>query len=185
MRVKTVDAEMYMRIRDAWQAEAFIREDEARSLDAMEKNLLEDPGTYWYHGPAEDVFLFLSNVLPGKWARLNFVNVGNWDAFDDRRKTLRILAGMSSDFGLNVIRVLVPAPVNRLKSLLRHLGFKLEGRLRQRLLYNGEWVDAEAYSILAEEIDGKSKKRKRKRRSRRPLPEASKVRREGKKKKEK
>jgi hypothetical protein len=108
--------------------------------------------------------------------------VANWEAYKDRRKTLRVLKEMVSDFNLLLIRVLVPAPVSRWPSLLRHLGFHHEGRLRKRLFYNGEWVDAETYSILAEEIEGKVEKRKRKRRSRRPGEEAGKIENEGEKK---
>lgn len=167
MRVKTVDAELYFKIKTIWQNEAYTREDGDRSLEAMEENLLSDPGTYWYHGPTEDTFLYLSNLHSGQWGQLHFVNVGDWGAYEDRRNLLRVLKSMSDEFNLHLLRALVPAPVNRLKSLLRHLGFSYEGRLRKRLLYDGEWVDAEAFSILAEEIDGKSRKKKRKRRSRR------------------
>jgi len=167
MRVKAVDADLYFLIKDIWQHEAFMREDKTRSLEAMEHTLIDDPGTYWYHGPSEDTFLYLSDVVPGQWARLHFVNVGNWGAYEDRRVTLRILKEMKDEFNLHLIQALAPAPVNRLKSLLRHLGFSYEGRLRKRVFYDGDWVDAETYSILAEEIDGKSRKRRRKRRSRR------------------
>lgn len=168
MRVKTVDAELYLLIRDIWEQETFLRGDESRSREAMERILMDDPKTYWYHGPSKDTFMYLSDVEPEKWARLHFVNVANWDAYKDRRKALRILKEMVKDFDLLLLRVLVPAPVSRWPSLLRHLGFFYEGRLRKRLFYNGEWVDAETYSILAEEIEGKVEKRKRKRRSRRP-----------------
>lgn len=169
MRIKTVDAELYFLIKGIWQQEAFMREDDSRSLEAMERNLIDDPGTYWYFGPSKDTFLYLSDLNPGHWARVHFINVGNWEAYEDRRVTLKILKTMADEFNLHLIWASVPAPVNRLKSLLRHLGFSYEGRLRKRIFYDGGWVDAETYSILAEEIDGKAKKRHRKRRSRRDV----------------
>ena len=118
-------------------------------------------------------------MRPERWARLHFLNVANWEAYKDRRKTLRVLKEMVKDFDLLLIRVLVPAPVSRWPSLLRHLGFHHEGRLRKRLFYNGEWVDAETYSILAEEIEGKAEKRRRKRRSRRPGEKVGEIGKEG------
>lgn len=179
MRVKKVDAELYLLINDIWEQETFLREDGDRSKDALDQVLIEDPLTYWYHGPSKDTFLYLSDVRAGQWARLHFVNVANWEAYKDRRKALRVLKEMVEDFDLSLIRAYVPAPVRRWQSLLKHLGFIYEGRLRKRLFYNGEWVDAEAYSILSEEISGKAEKRKRKRRSRRPGEKVGEVAKEG------
>ena len=179
MRIKTLDAELYFKIKEVWQQEAFMREDGERSLEAMERNLIHDPGTYWYHGPSEDTFVYLSDLESGHWARVHFINVGNWEAYKDRRVTLRILKEISDEFNLHLLHAVVPSPVNRLKSLLRHLGFSYEGRMRKRAFYDGEWTDVEAYSILAEEIDGKAKKRHRRRRSRRPGEKAGRFAKKG------
>jgi len=168
VRIKTVDPELYFTIRDAWIKEAYQREDHMRSLDALEQNLLEDPGTYWYHGPSGKTFFWLSHLAPGKWARLHIVNTDDYDAFEDPRVASKLVREIVGEFNLHLLESLAPAPANRLKSLLRHLGFTLEGRLRRRLSYDGDWADAETYSILSEELDGKARKCRRRRRSRRP-----------------
>ena len=115
MRLKKIDPDIYFAIKDAWVNEAFMREDALRSLDAMEHALLEDPGTYWYSGPDEKTFFYLSDIEPGKWARVNVVGVQSWDSFDDRRKSLAVLKLMADEHGLHKLEAFAPAPVNRLR----------------------------------------------------------------------
>jgi hypothetical protein len=179
MRIKQIDPETYFRVRDAWMVESHMREDHVRTLDVMEENLLRDPSTYWYHGPSPKSFFWVSEVVPGKWARFHTANADGREGFDDRKAAMRLIREIMQDFDLFRLETLVPAPMNAHKSLMWHLGFQAEGRLRRRLRYEGDWVDAEVFGILAEELERKIRKRKRKRRAREeieaPVAEGEKV----------
>jgi RimJ/RimL family protein N-acetyltransferase len=96
--------------------------------------------------------LYLAEIKPGQSAQAHFTF---WDRrLRGREKLIREACRHVMD-ELQLHRITVEIPLYAtptMKFVENNLGFKKEGRMREAVLYNGDWFDVNLYSILDHEV---------------------------------
>lgn len=95
---------------------------------------------------------FLNEIVPLESANAHFVF---WDRrFKGREELCRRMVKYAFDtFGFHRIKTEVPLYAKGIYKAVERIGFVKEGRLREAVLFKGEWFDVNIYSILRSEVE--------------------------------
>jgi len=124
--------------------DAFVKQDAAGNYVAT--------GLFW---TVDDVGIFrLTEMMPLQSAHAHFLF---WDKrFRGREGLIRASLKHAFDkYKFHRIKVEVPLYAQKTLVAVERIGFKKEGRMREVVKYKGDWFDANLYSILERDLEGR------------------------------
>ena len=157
-RLTELTPQLQQEIGAAWAATMPRMFDVERSMQALIIPIAEENNTQWYSLPNGN-FMILRNAIVGGSASLQFLTLAD-ETIPELESAREQLVDAVKQYQLKRITVTYPTVLPWRDFKL--LGFKHEGRIRQSVLFNGEWIDAEILGALDNEI-GISRRRRRKR----------------------
>jgi hypothetical protein len=177
MKIRNVNAAMLTDMRELWNETAPARPDQLRSEDILRYLMMDDGGDSQWYVVEPATVLVLTNVQPGLSADFLIMNGEPADWKSVRAELQHIMR----EFDLRRLNWTTPANVTAWFQIARKLGFEPEGRLKDGLTFDLDYVDAIIFGLHRSAVEsfeipvvsGKAgenlapKKKRRRRRSRR------------------
>jgi hypothetical protein len=152
-RIEKLTGETARDITEAWVATYPNQIDNARNLETLRFYLFENPKIHWYHGVTDDSYFFLSGVVPGHQAIVNFISKRGAPALQDWRSVLRMLADIMDEHKLIKLLWMVPGHARRLYDAVKKVKFDIEGWLKSGCLINGKPTDLAALGLFRDDVE--------------------------------
>jgi hypothetical protein len=149
MKIREVNAAMLTDMRKLWVDSAPARADQFRDEELLRYFMMEDGGdSQWYVVPPASVIV-INNVKPGLSADFLLMN-GETPDYPALRSELRQIM---REYDLRRINWTSPANVTAWAKIARLLGFQPEGRLRDALTFDLNYVDAVIFGLHRSEVE--------------------------------
>jgi len=136
-------------MRELWHETARARPDHLRDEDLLRHLMMEDGGdAQWYVTPPSTVII-INSVRPSLSAEFMIMN-GEPADYPAVRLELREIM---REFDLRRLNWTVPANVSAWNTVARQLGFVPEGRLKDALTFDLDYVDAIIFGLHRREVE--------------------------------
>ena len=152
-KITELTGEIARDITEAWVATYPNQVDSSRNIDTLRFYLFQNSGTHWYRGVTDDSYFFVSNVVHGHQALLQFISKRGAPALNDWRKVLNIMRDILDEHKLIKLVWMVPGHARRLYDSVKRVKFELEGWLKEGCLINGKPTDLAAMGLFRDVID--------------------------------
>ena len=152
-KIDDLTGEVARDIAEAWVATYPNHVDSARNLDTLRFHLFQNTSAHWYKGVTGDSYFFISNVVPGHQAMLNFISKRGAPALQDWKAVLQLLADIMDEHKLIKLNWMVPGHARRLYEAVKKVKFDSEGWLKSGCLINGRPTDLAAMGLFRDVAD--------------------------------
>lgn len=144
MKIETMSMDLFRQLWELWEKESLA--DELKGEDPFKYMLCETDDAPWYM--VDETVFVLYKLRPGWDAEMLTLNLPKVN----RKQGFKEIANIFEEHGLQRITLPIPQPIRKTTRAANRLGFKMEGRLKDAVIYESIFSDLDIYGAHKSEF---------------------------------